>query len=57
MALDIHGGRHRFGHAGGGIGNISAIGAGHDGVADRVADNIVVAVLVSGEDDELELSE
>jgi hypothetical protein len=32
--------------SGGGIGNISAVGTGADGVADGVANDIVIAVLV-----------
>ena len=39
--------------AGSSVGDVGAVGAGGDGVADGVANNVVVAVLVSGEDDEL----
>jgi hypothetical protein len=35
------------------IGNISAVGMGADGVADGVEDDIVIAVLVSREDNNL----
>jgi hypothetical protein len=37
----------------GGVGIVGAVGAGGDGVADGVADDVVVAVLVGGEDDQL----
>jgi len=44
--------------SGGGIGiaNISAVGTGADGVADGVANNIVIAVLVSRDDNNLSAS-
>ena len=57
MTFHTHRGRLASGHAGGGIGHIGTVGAGHDAVADRVANDVVVAVLVSGEDDELESGE
>ena len=57
MTFHTHRGRLASGHAGGGIGHIGTVGAGRDAVADRVANDVVVAVLVSGEDDELELGE
>ena len=57
MVFHTHGGRLESGRARGGVDNISAVGAGRDGVADRVADDIVVTVLVSGKDDELGSSE
>jgi hypothetical protein len=41
------------GGGGGGIGIVGAVGAGGDGVADGVSDDVVVAVLVGGEDDQL----
>ena len=35
------------------VSKVGAVGPGGDGVADGVADDVVVAVLVGGEDDEL----
>ena len=45
-AGDVHPG-------GGGVGKVGAVGARGDGVADRVADDVLLAVLVGGEDDQL----
>ena len=41
--------------AGSSVGDVGAVGAGSDRVADGVADDVVVTVLVSGEDDELDM--
>jgi hypothetical protein len=43
------------GNTSGCVGDVSAVGTGSNGVANCVADDIVVAVLVRGEDDQLEL--
>ena len=42
-------------NSGGSVGDVGAVGAGGDGVTNGVADDVVVTVLVRGEDDELDM--